>query len=81
MTMAQFGLGAIGTISSWFIMIPFGRRTLYVYGLATLFVLVLIIGVLGLIPPSTSLSWGIGSLLLVYTFVCKSSFDHLLGGS
>lgn len=79
MTMAQFGLGAIGTICSWFIMIPFGRRTLYVGGLATLFVLVLIIGILGTLPASTSLSWGIGSLLLIYTFVCKSIPSHRSG--
>lgn len=75
MTMAQFGLGAIGTIGSWFIMIPFGRRTLYVAGLFTLFCLVLLIGILGCIPSSSGLSWGIGSLLLVYTFV----YDFTIG--
>lgn len=75
MTMAQFALGAIGTIGSWFIMIPFGRRTLYVAGLFTLFCIVLLIGILGCIPASTGLSWGIGSLLLIYTFV----YDFTIG--
>ena len=65
MTMAQFGLGAIGTIGSWFAMIYCGRRTLYVWGLGVLFVLVLIIGILGTPAVTTSLSWAIGSLLLM----------------
>ena len=44
-----------------------GRRTLYVNGLALLTVLLLCIGLVS-ISTSKSASWGIGSLLLIYTF-------------
>jgi len=75
MSMAQYAIGAIGTIGSWFMMASIGRRTLYMFGLMALFVLVLIIGCMGIPVPNTGLSWGIGSMLLIYTFV----YDFTLG--
>lgn len=45
-----------------------GRRTLYVNGLALLTLLLLLIGLTS-ISTSKSTAWGIGSLLLVYTFI------------
>jgi len=78
MTMAQFGLGAIGTIASWFVMIPFGRRTIYVWGLGVLTSLLVLIGILGCLPGAggkSGVSWGIGSLLLIYTFI----YDFTVG--
>jgi len=44
-----------------------GRRTLYTYGLALLTLLLLLIGLIS-ISNSKGASWGIGSLLLIYTF-------------
>jgi SP family general alpha glucoside:H+ symporter-like MFS transporter len=44
-----------------------GRRTLYVNGLALLTIILLIIGLVS-ISNSKGASWGIGSLLLIYTF-------------
>jgi SP family general alpha glucoside:H+ symporter-like MFS transporter len=44
-----------------------GRRTLYVYGLALLSSLLLLIGLVS-ISNSKGASWGVGSLLLAYTF-------------
>src|SRR5579859_6685457 len=44
-----------------------GRRTVYVNGLAVLTFLLLLIGLVS-ISNSKGASWGIGSLLLVYTF-------------
>jgi len=67
MSMAQYALGAIGTVGSWFLMSRAGRRTLYIHGLALLTLLLLLIGLVS-ISNSKSASWGIGSLLLVYTF-------------
>lgn len=52
-------------------MVKAGRRTLYVYGLLVLFIVVLVIGIMGTPAETTSLSWAIGSLLLIYTFTCK----------
>jgi len=67
MSMAQYALGALGTIGSWFLMSRAGRRTLYINGLALLTLLLLLIGLVS-ISNSKGASWGIGSLLLVYTF-------------
>lgn len=70
MSMVQYALGAIGTVSSWFLVNWFGRRTLYMTGQAAQGVLLVIIGALGCIPSSSTsgLHWAIGSLLLAYTF-------------
>jgi SP family general alpha glucoside:H+ symporter-like MFS transporter len=50
-----------------------GRRTLYVSGLAIMTLLLLIIGLIS-ISNSKGAAWGIGSLLLVYTFTYDSKF-------
>lgn len=67
MSMAQYALGFIGTVGSWFLMGRAGRRTIYVNGLAFLCVLLLLIGLIS-ISNSKGASWGIGSMLLIYTF-------------
>lgn len=70
MSIGQSGIGAIGTISSWFLMAHVGRRTLYLAGAILMALVLLIIGFIGLAPKSnTGASWGIGTLLLVLTFV------------
>ena len=68
LSMAQYALGACGTVGSWFLMSGIGRRKIYSYGLLALFVLVLLIGILGTPAPTSGLSWAIGSMLLIYTF-------------
>ncbi|KAH8670303.1 MFS maltose permease MalP [Tricladium varicosporioides] len=68
MSMGQYAIGFVGTIGSWFLMSHAGRRTLYVNGLAMLTVLLLCIGLTS-ISNHQNASWGIGSLLLIYTFV------------
>lgn len=67
MSMGQYALGICGTLGSWFLMTRLGRRTLYVHGLAILTLLLLIIGLIS-ISNSKGASWGIGSMLLIYTF-------------
>lgn len=44
-----------------------GRRTLYVHGLALLTLLLLLIGLVS-ISNSKNAAWGVGTLLLIYTF-------------
>ncbi|EOD45675.1 Sugar/inositol transporter [Neofusicoccum parvum] len=76
MSMAQYGLGAIGTMFSWCLMGWFGRRTLYFGGQVTMCVLLAIIGCLGLISRgNSSAQWAIGSMLLLYTF----TYDATVG--
>lgn len=74
MSLAQYALGFVGTLFSWLLMTHFGRRRLYVVGLYSLFVLLMIVGFVALAPKDSlgtniPASWATGSLLLVYTFV------------
>lgn len=64
----MFVIGGIGTISSWFLMKPFGRRTLYLYGQYILFVLMVLTGILGTIPKSDAQGYATGALLIIFTF-------------
>jgi MFS transporter, SP family, general alpha glucoside:H+ symporter len=75
MSMAQYALGACGTVGSWFMMSGIGRRKLYLFGLVALFGMVLLIGILGVPAPTPGLSWAIGSMLLIYTF----TYDLTIG--
>lgn len=67
--MGQYGMGAIGTILSWFLMSHFGRRTLYLYGLGIQGAILLITGCLGIPSASTGLSWAVAAMMVIFTFV------------
>lgn len=68
MNIGQYALGFVGTIISWFLMRRLGRRTLYVYGLLTLFAFLMVIGGLGVISrENQGAAWALGTLLMVYT--------------
>lgn len=74
MSLIQMALGLVGTIGSWFLMFKVGRRTLHLCGLASLFVLLMIIGCLSFLKSEGAL-WAIGSLLVLFTFV----YDFTVG--
>jgi hypothetical protein len=66
----MFVVGGIGTVSSWFLMKPFGRRDLYIYGQAILVCIMLVTGILGAADrESTGAKYAIGGLLILFTFV------------
>ena len=68
--MAQYALGVVGTIGSWFLMSRAGRRTLYPHGSIILFGLLIIIGLTAIAPASNIASrWAIGSMLLIFTLI------------
>ncbi|PCG90701.1 Major facilitator superfamily domain, general substrate transporter [Penicillium occitanis (nom. inval.)] len=73
MSLAQYAIGFFGTVFSWFLMMRFGRRTLYVAGLAILTVLLLVVGFISIAPETSGTAWATGSMLLVYTFFYDSS--------
>ncbi len=76
MSLGQYALGAVGTITSWFLMQWFGRRTLYLSGQLVMCVLLLAIGCAAFAgKENIAAQWAIGSLLLVYTF----SYDATVG--
>ena len=71
MGMGQYALGAVGTVSSWFVMSWVGRRTLYCWGLAILTALLVVIGSLGIptLVENGPLGWAVGACIISYTFV------------
>ncbi|KAJ9119158.1 hypothetical protein QFC22_003650 [Naganishia vaughanmartiniae] len=70
MNLCMFAVGAIGTIGSWFIMKPFGRRTLFLYGQAICTFIMLLVGILGTATKKGgSGGWAIGGLLITFTFI------------
>lgn len=66
--LGQYAMGAVGTIGSWFLMPHVGRRTMYIWGLAIMFIILIVVGGLG-VSSSSGAGYGVGSLLLIYTFV------------
>ena len=68
-------LGFCGTVLSWLLMPHFGRRTLYLWGQAVMFVVLMIVGGLGVPALSGSIGWASGAMLLILTFV----YDFTVG--
>ncbi|KAI4751265.1 putative sugar transporter, partial [Aureobasidium sp. EXF-12344] len=69
LSMAQYGLGAVGVFIAWGLIPWVGRRTLFLVGQVFMMILLLIIGFIGVGPKSQPWSWATGALLLVYVFV------------
>lgn len=69
MSMGMYALGAVGTIMSWFLMNRVGRRPMYLWGQAAMFTTMLITGILGFVKMSNGVSWAVGAMLLLCTFV------------
>lgn len=67
----QYVLGIIGTLVAWFSSQKLGRYELFFTGMILQFIILLTTGILGCFP-SDATSWGVGSLLLVFTFVYDS---------
>ncbi|KAK9319076.1 hypothetical protein V1517DRAFT_333709 [Lipomyces orientalis] len=77
-SLVQSALGAFGTVFSWLLMTYCGRRTLYLHGMAVIFVLLLVVGFVSLaLTSNTGASWAIGSMLLAFTLV----YDCTVGQS
>jgi SP family general alpha glucoside:H+ symporter-like MFS transporter len=71
----QSAMGFCGTVLSWFLMPHFGRRTLYIWGQVVMFIVLMVIGGLGVPTLSTSVGWASGALILILTFV----YDFTVG--
>ncbi|KAJ5540914.1 hypothetical protein N7494_005990 [Penicillium frequentans] len=74
MSLAQYAIAGIGTILSWWVMTYVGRRRIYLVGTATMCMILFIVGMLGIAPTSNkTVSWAIGSMILVLAFVYDST--------
>jgi SP family general alpha glucoside:H+ symporter-like MFS transporter len=63
-----YGLSIIGNIIAWFLARAFGRRTLYLWGLATCASVLAVVGGLSYLRTSPTLSLVIASLIVSLTF-------------
>lgn len=69
MSLAQYALGVIGTLGSWYLISVAGRRTIYLSGVCSLLVLLIITGSLSSAPAAnTAAKWAIGAMLIIFTF-------------
>ncbi|KAJ5623057.1 hypothetical protein N7490_011662 [Penicillium lividum] len=74
MSIAQYAIAGVGTILSWWVMTYVGRRRIYLFGTATMCMILFIVGMLGIAPASNkAVSWAIGSMILVFAFVYDST--------
>lgn len=78
MGLGLYALAFVGTLLSWPMINRFGRRSIFLTGLACAFVALMIVGFLSLGPAdNTGFSWAIGAMLLLYTFIYDSSIGPL----
>lgn len=68
MSIGQYALGFAANVLAWGLIRLCGRRTLYLWGLGVMFILLMVIGGIGTRPESPSISWATASLILVFTF-------------
>ncbi|EIT74098.1 putative transporter [Aspergillus oryzae 3.042] len=67
-TVGGTAISFVGTIISWFLLTRFGRRQLYVTGVACLTGFLLIIGITAAASESSSAKWGQAAMCLVWLF-------------
>ncbi|KAK4246625.1 sugar transporter-like protein [Corynascus novoguineensis] len=70
------GMGFLGTVCSWWLITYFGRRTLYVSGMAMLATVLLIIGILDVSAGERGL-WPSGGLCIFWLFVYSLTIGPL----
>ncbi len=69
LSLGLYGIGAVGTVLSWILLNLFGRRTLYLSGLSTIFIFLLSIGFSSLAgKTNVAAQWAISSILLAMVF-------------
>ena len=69
MNLGGTAIAFVGTILSWFWMTKFGRRTLYLTGIITLFCLLMLIGILAASDTSSGGLWAQAGLTVLWLFV------------
>ena len=78
-TLGGKGLSFVGTVLSWFYIHRFGRRTIWLYGFATLMLILWTIGFLSLVPNQTlPLGWGQSLLCVVWLGVYSMSVGPIV---
>ena len=60
------GIALAGTIAAWFVLPRVGRRTLFLYGLVVMFLILMAVGFMGIPEPKASLGYASGVLMMVF---------------
>lgn len=73
MNLGQTGVGLIGCLIAWWIMTHVGRRTMYLGGLSGIFIILMVMGFLGIPTMTSATSWAVGALIIFMVFVFQLS--------
>ena len=72
------GLALFGTLISWFLLMPyFGRRTIYLWGMLTMSIILFLIGILNVKTSDHGIGMTQAVLTLAWTFVFQLSVGQL----
>ncbi|OCK75447.1 MFS alpha-glucoside transporter-like protein [Lepidopterella palustris CBS 459.81] len=74
---AMYGAGILGAFLSWFLMRIAGRRMLYLWGVALCAVVLAVAGFVGTRKESAAVSWVLGSLIVLVTFIYDSTIGPI----
>ncbi|EPE06962.1 maltose permease [Ophiostoma piceae UAMH 11346] len=71
MSIGFMGMGFVGTIASWFLILRWGRRTIILAGLTVMMVLMFIVAILDCVPrpggsAGAGIDWGEAAVLMVW---------------
>ncbi|KAM5350806.1 hypothetical protein ACJ41O_007311 [Fusarium nematophilum] len=80
LTIINYSLALIGGFVSWSLLPLFGRRTIYVWSLVMMLILMVLIGAVG-VPQAqssnTAYSWAIGVFLIISSFLYNAAMGPL----
>jgi MFS transporter, SP family, general alpha glucoside:H+ symporter len=75
LSLGMYGMAIVGAMISWFLLPVVGRRTLYLWGTGLCFIILVVAGSIGTQPNTAWVSWTLGSLIILLTFV----YDTTIG--
>jgi MFS transporter, SP family, general alpha glucoside:H+ symporter len=75
LSLGMYGMAIVGAMISWFLLPVMGRRTLYLWGTGLIFFILIIAGSVGTQLETAWVSWTLGSLVVLLTFV----YDTTIG--
>lgn len=77
-SIGYYGLGFVGTFIAWFLMTRYGRRPIFIGGLALMCLTMFVIGFVALAPESNNASkWAQSILLVFWVFMYDGSIGPL----
>jgi SP family general alpha glucoside:H+ symporter-like MFS transporter len=69
LSLGAYAMGFVGTVVAWGLLRTYGRRTLYLWGIFIMLLLLIAIGIIGCLQETAATGWASGALVLAFTFV------------